>query len=141
IQGPPGTGKTTSIVEAIRKILTQPGASVLLSSHSNDAVDTGQKRLLAYGHVHQVRLAQRQRVPELLRDRVGKEFLASANLIAGTCNRLAIDPDARARIYDWLILDEANKVRIGEAFALMALAKRWVLIGDVNQLPPVLDED
>src|SRR2546430_11273391 len=47
IQGPPGTGKTTAIVESIRRILSRnPSASILLSSHSNDAVDTGQERLL-----------------------------------------------------------------------------------------------
>src|SRR5207245_511567 len=38
IQGPPGTGKTTAIVESIRRILGRnPNASILLSSHSNEA--------------------------------------------------------------------------------------------------------
>src|SRR5439155_362677 len=37
-------------------------------------------------------------------------------------------------------LDEANKVRANEALALMPLAKRWVMIGDLNQLPPVMEE-
>jgi hypothetical protein len=43
-------------------------------------------------------------------------------------------------VFDWLILDEANKVRANEALALMPLAKRWVMIGDLNQLPPVMEE-
>ena len=43
-------------------------------------------------------------------------------------------------MFDWLILDEANKVRANEALALMPLAKRWVMIGDLNQLPPVMEE-
>src|SRR5256886_13133355 len=53
IQGPPGTGKTTAIVESIRRILARnPNASILLSSHSNDAVDTGQERLLGRSEEH-----------------------------------------------------------------------------------------
>src|SRR5436853_6276842 len=43
-------------------------------------------------------------------------------------------------VFDWLILDEANKVRANEALAVMPLAKRWVMIGDLNQLPPVMEE-
>src|SRR2546421_430564 len=38
------------------------------------------------------------------------------------------------------ILDEANKVRANEALALMPLAKRWVMIGDLTQLPTVMEE-
>src|SRR5260370_31962914 len=64
IQGPPGTGKTTAIVESIRRILGRnPGASILLSSHSNDAVDTGQERLLGFSHVRQARIPEPGQVP------------------------------------------------------------------------------
>src|SRR6266446_5605460 len=68
IQGPPGTGKTTAIVESIRRILGRnPGASILLSSHSNDAVDTGQERLLGFSHVRQARIAEPGKVPRRIR--------------------------------------------------------------------------
>src|SRR5258708_536734 len=64
IQGPPGTGKTTAIVESIRRILGRnPNASILMSSHSNDAVDTGQERLLGFSHVRQARIAEPGKVP------------------------------------------------------------------------------
>src|SRR5207253_8218277 len=66
--------------------------------------------------------------------------LAPYNLVAGTCNRLAIDSRLRFKVFDWLILDEANKVRANEALALMPLAKRWAMIGDLNQLPPAMEE-
>src|SRR5712692_1098762 len=62
------------------------------------------------------------------------------NLVAGTCNRLAIDSRLRFKVFDWLILDDANKVRANEALALFPLAKRWVMIGDLKQLPPVMEE-
>jgi DNA polymerase III delta prime subunit len=142
IQGPPGTGKTTAIVESIRRILARnPNASILLSSHSNDAVDTGQERLLGFSHVRQARVAEPGKVPRRLRPTlVEGDDLEPYNLVAGTCNRLAIDSRLRFKIFDWLILDEANKVRANEALALMPLAKRWVMIGDLNQLPPVMEE-
>ena len=142
IQGPPGTGKTTAIVESIRRILgRQNDATILLSSHSNDAVDTGQERLLGFSHVRQARIAELMKVPRRLRQTlVEGDDLDPYNLVAGTCNRLAIDSRLRFRVFDWLILDEANKVRANEALALMPLAKRWVMIGDLNQLPPVMEE-
>jgi len=142
IQGPPGTGKTTAIVESIRRILgRQNDATILLSSHSNDAVDTGQERLLGFSHVRQARIAELAKVPRRLRQTlVEGDDLDPYNLVAGTCNRLAIDSRLRFRVFDWLILDEANKVRSNEALALMPLAKRWVMIGDLNQLPPVMEE-
>ncbi len=142
IQGPPGTGKTTAIVESIRRILGRnPAASILLSSHSNDAVDTGQERLLGFSHVRQARIAEPGKVPRRIRPTlVEGDDLEPYNLVAGTCNRLAIDSRLRFKVFDWLILDEANKVRANEALALMPLAKRWVMIGDLNQLPPVMEE-
>jgi DNA polymerase III delta prime subunit len=142
IQGPPGTGKTTAIVESIRRILGRnPSASILLSSHSNDAVDTGQERLLGFSHVRQARIAEPGKVPRRLRHTlVEGDDLDTYNLVAGTVNRLAIDSRLRFRVFDWLILDEANKVRTNEALALMPLAKRWVMIGDPKQLPPVMEE-
>jgi DNA polymerase III delta prime subunit len=142
IQGPPGTGKTTAIVESIRRILARnPNASILLSSHSNDAVDTGQERLLGFSHVRQARIAEPGKVPRRLRPTlVEGDDLEPYNLVAGTCNRLTIDSRLRFKVFDWLILDEANKVRANEALALMPLAKRWVMIGDLKQLPPVMEE-
>jgi hypothetical protein len=142
IQGPPGTGKTTAIVESIRRILARHhDASILLSSHSNDAVDTGQERLLGFSHVRQARIAEPGKVPRRLRHTLMEgDDLDPFNLVAGTCNRLAIDSRLRFRTFEWLILDEANKVRANEALSLFPLAKRWVMIGDLNQLPPVMEE-
>ena len=142
IQGPPGTGKTTAIVESIRRILGRsPNASILFSSHSNDAVDTGQERLLGFSHVRQARVAEPGKVPRRLRPTlVEGDDLEPYNLVAGTCNRLTIDSRLRFKVFDWLVLDEANKVRANEAIALMPLAKRWVMIGDLKQLPPVMEE-
>src|SRR5207302_1977330 len=85
--------------------------------------------------------AEAGRRPRRLRPTLAdSDDLEPYNLVAGTCNRLTIDSRLRFKVFDWLILDEANKVRANEALALMPLAKRWVMIGDLNQLPPVMEE-
>jgi DNA polymerase III delta prime subunit len=69
IQGPPGTGKTTAIVEAIAQ-LCERNQRVLFSSHSNDAVDSGQTKLRTIPQVRQARLAEASRAGGLSRDYV-----------------------------------------------------------------------
>ncbi|HUZ87076.1 MAG TPA: DEAD/DEAH box helicase family protein, partial [Candidatus Baltobacterales bacterium] len=94
-----------------------------------------------FSHVRQARIAEPGKVPRRLRPTlVEGDDLEPYNLVAGTCNRLAIDSRLRFKVFDWLILDEANKVRANEALALMPIAKRWVMIGDLKQLPPVMEE-
>src|SRR2546426_402538 len=106
-----------------------------------ELADTGQERLLGFSHVRQARIAEPGKVPRRLRPTlVESDDLEPYNLVAGTCNRLTIDSRLRFKVFDWLILDEANKARANEALALMPLAKRWVMIGDLNQLPPVMEE-
>src|SRR5437870_1590242 len=103
-----------------------------------ELADTG---WLGSPHVRQARIAEPGKVPRRLRPTlVEGDDLEPYNLVAGTCNRLAIDSRLRFKVFDWLILDEANKVRANEALALMPIAKRWVMIGDLNQLPPVMEE-
>jgi hypothetical protein len=60
-------------------------------------------------------------------------------VVFGTVNRIAL-ACKEAEMFDWLILDEANKVRFTETLPLLRLAPRWLLVGDHRQLPPVLDE-
>src|SRR5207253_2859309 len=83
-------------------------------------------RQLRFSHVRQARIAEPGKVPRRLRPTlVESDDLEPYNLVAGTCNRLTIDSRLRFKVFDWLILDEANKVRANEALALMPLAKRW----------------
>jgi hypothetical protein len=143
VQGPPGTGKTTAIVEAIRQTTSLDRSHrVLMSSHSNDAVDTAQERLLDFPAVRQGRFAEPRKVATSLRQTlIGDKSLAGLNLVLATCNKIAVTHRLRHEIFDWGILDEANKAQIHEVLPLLPLAKRWVLVGDQQQLPPVLEAD
>ena len=66
--GMPGTGKTATIVAAVAA-LVQRGASVLLTSYTNSAVDNILLRLKAAG-IHFLRLGRPESVHPALRDRV-----------------------------------------------------------------------
>jgi hypothetical protein len=145
VQGPPGTGKTTSIVEAVREILEEidPYARILMSSHSNTAVDSAQEKLGVLTDLQVVRVADPDKVDDKFEETVVSKCddarVCQAQVVLGTVNRLALC-DWEDDFFDWLILDEANKVRVNEMLPLLRLAQRWLLVGDHRQLPPVVDE-
>ena len=142
VQGPPGTGKTTSIVETVRLLLqVEPGLRVLVTSHSNTAVDSAQERLTGLG-LEIVRVADPAKVDQKFHDSLvtaDEARLYEAQVVLGTVNRLALCQWPHG-MFDWLILDEANKVRVSEMMPILDIARRWVLVGDHRQLPPVVDE-
>jgi hypothetical protein len=136
IQGPPGTGKTTVIAEAIQQLIKRnPKIKILLSSHSNQAVDDAAERLQKAG-VNIFRLKAGEDVGEQTWERYQGE-----NVVASTSNKAIITEAKREEAYDYIFLDEANKVRVDEAFPLFAFGKRVVMIGDHKQLPPVVEDE
>jgi serine/threonine protein kinase len=74
----------------------------------------------------------------------GTEFEAalvtSRQLVAGTCIGIGGVPGIDANFFDLCIVDEASKATPTETLVPLVRAKRWVLVGDENQLPPFLDE-
>ncbi|NMZ13159.1 AAA family ATPase [Pseudomonas proteolytica] len=72
--------------------------------------------------------------------------LNTANLICGTTTGILQHPELKKRrsnrpLYDMLILDEASKTTFHEFLVPALLATRWVVVGDVRQLSPYVDED
>jgi hypothetical protein len=143
VQGPPGTGKTTSIVETVRQLVARdPDVRILMTSHANTAVDNAQERLQGLDSLRTVRIAEPEKVDPKFRASIvdpDDPRVRSAHVVFGTVNRIAL-ACKEAEMFDWLILDEANKVRFTETLPLLRLAPRWLLVGDHRQLPPVLDE-
>jgi RecA/RadA recombinase len=136
LQGPPGTGKTTVIVEAVRQILdAQPHARILISSHSNRAVDDATERLQKVGiKIFRLKAGEDRGVSTW--DRAGDE-----RVVAATCNKAVVTEGQRGEQYTYAFLDEANKARAEETLPFIALGERVVLIGDHHQLPPVVEEE
>ncbi|MFN2451555.1 MAG: DEAD/DEAH box helicase [Candidatus Dormibacteria bacterium] len=144
IQGPPGTGKTTVIVEAIkRRLADNPDERILVTSHSNLAVDNALERLADTPNLRAVRVARAERVhPSVDRFRCDDEDdprLLEANCYFATCATAATSSITDMN-FDVVILDEANKARVDEALPALRLGSALALVGDHKQLPPVEDD-
>ena len=91
---------------------------------------------------------------EELKEMAGRTVIMAANLTCGTTMGIVSHPLFRDRDQDmqswerpistmphWdvLIVDEASKTLIQEFMVPALMAKRWIIVGDVRQLPPFAD--
>jgi serine/threonine protein kinase/tetratricopeptide (TPR) repeat protein len=67
---------------------------------------------------------------------IADRIVASANLVYVTANDRSIGELSENQTFDLLIFEEAAKAYPLEVLAPMRLARRWLLIGDHEQLPP-----
>jgi len=78
-------------------------------------------------------------------DPIEKIILDSSNLVAGTMIGILQHPDIRANkqgaSFDVLIVDEASKVTFSDFIVPALHAKKWILVGDVKQLSPYVEND
>ncbi len=146
IQGPPGTGKSTTAAEIdVQLILRDPGVRILVCSHSNHGTDNMLMKVLPYLDDAAERIARIG-----FYERIAKEarpFYAAAdtdlgdrNVIFTTIDALVLQDIAGARVYDYVILDEANRAGVLDSLLALARGKRMVLVGDPMQLQPVMSE-
>lgn len=147
VLGMPGTGKTTTIAHIIRA-LTSQGKSVLLTSHTHTAVDNillklkGDKipilRLGAPAKVHPEvqEFAILAGQPMKTFDEI-KEAWHGTPIVGTTC--LGINhPIFHERTFDYCIVDEASQITLPICAGPIRMARTFVLVGDHNQLPPVV---
>lgn len=79
--------------------------------------------------------------------RVGKSsdfhaaMLASAQVVAGTCIGMARIKGMADVAYDLCIIDEASKATATEILVPMSRSRKWILVGDPEQLPPFFEND
>lgn len=147
IEGPPGTGKSTTTGEMVAQILLRdPMARVLVCSHSNHGTDNMLMKCVPY--VEQVpgmelaRVGMFERVPADLRRFFIQpdEDLSDRNVIFTTIDALALNDAAGGSVYDYVVLDEANRATVLDSLIVLARGKRFILVGDRLQLQPVLSE-
>ena len=79
------------------------------------------------------------------KDFIEKVVLDSANLVAGTMIGILQHPDIKENLqgasFDVLIVDEASKVTFSDFIVPALHAKKWILVGDVKQLSPYVEND
>jgi superfamily I DNA and/or RNA helicase len=66
-------------------------------------------------------------------------ILDRANLVAATCLTVG-KALLRDREFDWVIIDEAGRATAPELLVPLVRARRAILVGDEQQLPPMIDE-
>ena len=155
IWGPPGTGKTRIIPEIVSSI----AGAVLLGAFTNTALDNMLMSLLdREPEARFLRLGRSESSPELaerLGSRAASSFSEDLSLaassardlrsrmdaipvIAATAHRASSHPYLRQRPFEMAIVDEAGQLTEPLSLGLVMRARRFVLIGDDRQLPPVV---
>lgn len=134
IRGMPGTGKTTTTVSIIQLMLSR-GQSVLVTGYTHSAVDNIAAKLISLG-TSVLRLGSSDKVHPLVRPSL--KFDGVPQVVA--CTALGItDPYFSTReAFDWCIVDEASQISLPVCLGPLRLARRFVLVGDHYQLPPLV---
>ncbi|XP_055087707.1 DNA replication ATP-dependent helicase/nuclease DNA2 isoform X1 [Periophthalmus magnuspinnatus] len=149
IVGMPGTGKTTTICTLVR-ILHACGFSVLLTSYTHSAVDNILLKLKRF-QIGFLRLGQGQKIhPDILpytEENARKKRLQTLSdleelynkelVVATTCMGIKHSIFSR-RKFDFCIVDEASQISQPICLGPLFCAKRFVLVGDHQQLPPIV---
>lgn len=154
LKGMPGSGKTTMIVALVR-LLVKLGKTVLLTSYTHSAVDNLLLKLLKSeeGSSSFLRLGRSGRVHNELKcyseDYLIKEnkvvnpqeldrLYRSKPVVAITCLGASNHPALNGQTFDYCIVDEAGQSMLMSALGPLFYAKKFVLVGDPEQLPPVV---
>ena len=150
VLGMPGTGKTTTIAHIIRALVAQ-GKSVLLTSYTHNAVDNillkirrdkiGILRLGAVAKVHPevqefaiLGGQPKQSIEDI------REAYHGPPVVATTC--LGVNHAVfNERTFDYCIVDEASQITLPVCLGPIRMAKTFVLVGDHNQLPPLVQNE
>ncbi len=144
IHGPPGTGKTYTIARLVEE-LRERGERVLLSAFTNRAVDNCLEACRERG-IEALRMGTETGVREDMReltldtDQPPGEQAATLNesgvvaATTATCGSRAM----REQTFDVAVIDEATQLTEPDTLAALTRAERFVLVGDHEQLPPVV---
>nr|WP_305882857.1 AAA domain-containing protein [Halobellus rarus] len=145
VHGPPGTGKTYTIAQIVNALVDR-GERVLLSAFTNRAVDNALEAIREQGVDDVARVGTENGVREdmldvrLERDGDPNEraaALRNASVVAATtatCGSRVMREDS----FDVALVDEASQLTEPSTVAAVELADRFVLVGDHEQLPPVV---
>jgi DNA replication ATP-dependent helicase Dna2 len=148
IHGPPGTGKTHTIARIVEALIDR-GERVLLSAFTNRAVDNALDAVRDRGIADVARVGTEHGIREDMLDvrlEQGGEpneraaALRDASVVAATtatCGSRVM----REQSFDVALVDEASQLTEPGTLAAVSRADRFVLVGDHEQLPPVVQAE
>jgi DNA replication ATP-dependent helicase Dna2 len=158
VWGPPGTGKTKIVPEIVQRV----GKPILLGAFTNTAVDKmllalldadPASRFLRFGRsfdspeieerLQLLGLDPAEYFTENLAQKTDsvadlRKALERATVVAATAHRACTAPFLRTRSFEMAIVDEAGQLTEPLTLGLILRSRRFVLIGDDRQLPPVV---
>jgi superfamily I DNA and/or RNA helicase len=73
-------------------------------------------------------------------DGLRRDLLAITNLFCCTTTGVASNQELKELVFDTLIVDEASRVTDAEFLIGATRTKRWILVGDEQQLPPYVEQ-
>ncbi|EXB70693.1 DNA2-like helicase [Morus notabilis] len=146
ILGMPGTGKTSTMVHAVNALLIR-GASILLTSYTNSAVDNLLIKLKTQG-IDFLRIGRHGVVHEEIRKHCISDMnlqgvediktkLDQVKVVAVTCLGIT-GPLLANKRFDVCIMDEAGQTTLPVSLGPLMFASKFVLVGDHYQLPPLV---
>lgn len=148
IQGPPGTGKTRVLSQLARQLASE-GERVLVTAFTHRAINNalrtiGQKTM----YPHLIKIGPYQNADDLSWGDwqvPNYEYLANSpyrpttpGIIIGATVYALYTSRLRDMQFDTVIFDEAGQVTLPLALAGMQQARRVILIGDHQQMAPVI---
>ncbi|KOX72024.1 DNA2-like helicase [Melipona quadrifasciata] len=146
IKGMPGTGKTQTVV-ALVEVLHKIGRSVLITAHTNSAVDNILLKLLdkridflRLGSSFHPSLRYKSEIyaTSNCRSPTSLEAMYSGKNIIGTTCYGAHHVLLGKRTFDVCIVDESTQVWQPTVLRPLYNAKKFILVGDPDQLPPIV---
>eukprot|EP00939_MAST-03C_sp_MAST-3C-sp1_P004307 g4307.t1 len=150
IRGMPGTGKTVTVAFLVRAFLSV-GKSVLVTSYTHSAVDNLLLKLidvkgsiLRIGNPRSVHAELEDRTPARLLEKRDADLGRLSNLVEGmpvvgaTCLGAVSSPLLQRRHFDVCIVDEAGQIAQPVCLGPLRMANVFVLLGDENQLAPLV---
>lgn len=144
LQGPPGTGKTYQISQLVAN-LCEEGYSVLVTALTNRAlIEIAKKNslsgLLNEGKVYKTKLTtdEYKEIPLLqleknISPKKGCVILSTFYITSGVAAEVSSDYP-----FDYVIMDEASQALLPMIGAVRMLGKKCLYVGDIKQLPPVV---
>ena len=144
IQGPPGTGKTSKVLVEIVRNLSELNSNVLVVAYTNRAVDEICEKLIQLD-IKCIRLGKGDK-PYYLSNLSGRLKLDELNseiintkVIVSTISTFTSNIDIlKFKKFETLIVDEASQVLEPQIIGFLKHFKKWIFIGDENQLPAVV---